>query len=86
MTDWVPAPPVPVPAGRLVAGTALLGGVVAELELELLLHPAAASTVAATVARPAQPSLRCLRAGVLAEIRSMAFSDPMAPRNLDEPP
>jgi hypothetical protein len=77
VTDWAPSPPAPVLAGRLLAG-ALAGPVVAGLELEpeleLLLQAAAASTAAAATARP---NLRCL---------SMAFSDPVASRNLDEPP
>ena len=62
MTDCAPWPPVPVLAGRLLAGAllgALLGVVVElELELELLLQPAAASSAAATTAKPI---LLCLR-------------------------
>jgi hypothetical protein len=78
VTDWAPSPPAPVLAGGLLAG-ALAGPVVAGLELEpelelLLLQAAAASTAAAATAKP---NLRCL---------SMAFSDPVASRNLDEPP
>jgi hypothetical protein len=51
---------VPVLAGRLLVG-ALVEVPAAELELELLLQPAAASTAAATAAKPARPSLLCLR-------------------------
>jgi hypothetical protein len=60
VTDCAPWPPVPVLAGRLLAG-ALLGVVTElelELELELLLQPAAASSAAATTAKPI---LLCLR-------------------------
>jgi hypothetical protein len=52
---------VPVLAGRLLAGAELVEVPAAELELELLLQPAAASTAAATAAKPARPSLLCLR-------------------------
>jgi hypothetical protein len=51
---------VPVLAGRLLAGAELGEVAAAELELELL-QPAAASTAAATAAKPARPSLLCLR-------------------------
>jgi hypothetical protein len=47
-------------AGRLLAGAVLVEVPAVELELELLLQPAAAST-AATAAKPARPSLLCLR-------------------------
>jgi len=52
---------VPVLAGRLLAGAVLVEAPAVELELELLLQPAAASTAAATAAKPARPSLLCLR-------------------------
>jgi hypothetical protein len=52
---------VPVLAGRLLAGAALVDVAAVELELELLLQPAAASTAAVTAAKPARPSLLCLR-------------------------
>jgi hypothetical protein len=52
---------VPVLAGRLLAGAVLVEVPAVELELELLLQPAAASTAAATAAKPATPSLLCLR-------------------------
>jgi hypothetical protein len=52
---------VPVLAGRLLAGAVLVELPAVELELELLLQPAAASTAAATAAKPARPSLLCLR-------------------------
>jgi hypothetical protein len=52
---------VPVLAGRLLAGAVLVEVPAVELELELLLQPAAASTAAATAAKPARPSLLCLR-------------------------
>ena len=45
----------------LLAGAALVEVAAVELELELLLQPAAASTAAATAAKPARPSLLCLR-------------------------
>jgi hypothetical protein len=47
-------------AGRLLAGAAVVGTVVAELELELelLLQPAAASDAATTAAKPILLSLR----------------------------
>jgi len=61
VTDWAPWPPVPVLAGRLLAGAVLVEVPAVELELELLLQPAAASTAAATAAKPARPSLLCLR-------------------------
>jgi hypothetical protein len=48
-------------AGRLLAGAVLVEVPAVELELELLLQPAAASTAAATAAKPARPSLLCLR-------------------------
>jgi hypothetical protein len=50
---------VPALAGALVPAAALVGAAGVELELELL-QPAA-STVAATAAKPATPSLLCLR-------------------------
>jgi hypothetical protein len=50
---------VPVLAGRLLAGAELVEVAGVELELELL-QPAA-STAAATAAKPARPSLLCLR-------------------------
>jgi hypothetical protein len=47
-------------AGRLLAGAAVVGTVVVELELELelLLQPAAASAAATTAAKPILLSLR----------------------------
>jgi hypothetical protein len=47
-------------AGRLLAGAELVEVAGVELELELL-QPAAASTAAATAAKPARPGLLCLR-------------------------
>jgi hypothetical protein len=80
---------VQVLGGRLVAGAELVGGAVVEVEPEPeLLQPAAASTAAATAARPTDPSLGCLRTMVppggnqasfmRGGIRSIAFSEGIA--------
>jgi hypothetical protein len=63
VTDWAPSPPAPVLAGTALAdvtGVEVVTGVglELELELELLLQPAAASTAAATAAKPILLSLR----------------------------
>jgi hypothetical protein len=69
VTDWAPSPPAPVLAGTALAdvtgvevvtgGEVVTGvGLELELELELLLQPAAASTAAATAAKPILLSLR----------------------------
>ena len=69
MTDWAPCPPEPLLAGRLVLGAALVGAAVVEVELALL-HPATASAVAATAAKPATPSLLCLRTVIPPRVES----------------
>jgi hypothetical protein len=59
VTDWAPAPPVPLAVAD-GAAAAELAGVAGELELELL-QPAAARAAAAIAANPANRSLLCLR-------------------------